>query len=108
MLDFLINNLYSLFAVSGNCTAVLGKELTELLKEVFEWVQIATPCLVLILCTVDCVSAVISQDEKGMQKALHNSVKRISIGVAVFFAPVLLGVLLDLAGIATGVCGIGG
>lgn len=108
MLDFFMNNLYSLFAVAGDCTAVLGKETTVLLQDVFNWVQLATPCLVLILCSVDCAQAVIAQDEKGMQKALNNSIKRISIGVAIFFVPVLLGFLLDMAGIATGVCKIGG
>lgn len=106
MIDFLVNNLNNLL-ITGDCS-VLGTEFTKILKEVFTWIQIATPCLVLILCTVDMASAVIAQEEKNMQAALGRTVKRVMIGVAIFFVPLLLDMLLDLAGIATGTCGIGG
>lgn len=107
MIDFLVNNLNNLL-ITGDCYGVLGKELTELLEELFNWIQIIVPCLVLVLCSVDCASAVIAQDEKAIKETLNKIVKRVIIGVAIFFVPILLDILLDFADIVTGVCGIGG
>lgn len=106
MLDFLINNLNNLL-ITGKCS-VLGAEFHDILKEVFGWIQIAVPCLVLVLCSVDLASAVISQEEKNIQAALSKVVKRVMIGVAIFFVPTVIDFMLDLAGIASGVCKIGG
>lgn len=106
MMKFIINNLNELL-ITGSCS-VLGTEFKSILNEVFGWIQIATPCLVILLCSVDFASAVISQEEKNMQAALSKVVKRVMIGVAIFFVPIIVDILLDLAGIATGTCGIGG
>ena len=106
MMKFIINNLNELL-ITGSCS-VLGTEFKSILNEVFGWIQIATPCLVILLCSVDFASAVISQEEKNMQAALSKVVKRVLIGVAIFFVPIIVDILLDLAGIATGTCGIGG
>ena len=106
MMKFIINNLNELL-ITGSCS-VLGTEFQSILNEVFGWIQIATPCLVILLCSVDFASAVISQEEKNMQAALSKVVKRVMIGVAIFFVPIIVDILLDLAGIATGTCGIGG
>ena len=106
MMKFIINNLNELL-ITGSCS-VLGTEFKSILNEVFGWIQIATPCLVILLCSVDFASAVISQEEKNMQAALSKVVKRVIIGVAIFFVPIIVDILLDLAGIATGTCGIGG
>ena len=106
MMKFIINNLNELL-ITGSCS-VLGTEFKSILNEVFGWIQIATPCLVILLCSVDFASSVISQEEKNMQAALSKVVKRVMIGVAIFFVPIIVDILLDLAGIATGTCGIGG
>lgn len=106
MIDFLMNNL-NVLLITGDCS-ILGAEFNSILKEIFMWVQIAVPILVVVLCMVDMAQAVISQDEKGMKTAQGKAIKRVIIGIAIFFVPVLLEIVLDLAGIATGVCGIGG
>ena len=106
MMKFIINNLNELL-ITGSCS-VLGTEFKSILNEVFGWIQIATHCMVILLCSVDFESAVISQEEKNMQAALSKVVKRVMIGVAIFFVPIIVDILLDLAGIATGTCGIGG
>ena len=106
MIDFLMNNL-NVLLITGDCS-ILGTEFNSILKEIFMWMQIAVPILVLVMCMVDMVQAVVSQDEKGMKTAQGKAIKRVIIGVAFFFVPVLLEIVLDLAGIATGVCGIGG
>lgn len=105
MLDFVINSVNMLEIETGSCD-ILGTEFTAILKEIFMIIQIAVPCLVIVLCTVDLAKAVIAQDDKNMQAALSNTVKRVCIGVAIFFVPILLDFLLKLAGFAIGTCDI--
>ena len=109
MLDFIINSLNFLaFSLpSTSDCSLLGEEFQNILNEVFEWLQIATPCLVILLCSVDLAQAVIAQDEKSMQASLPKVVKRVGIGVAIFFLPILLDFILKMAGIASGICKIG-
>ena len=106
MISMLLDSMNILVA-SEDCI-VLGKKFTEILNEVFNWIQLIVPTLVIVLCSVDCANAVISQDEKAISGTTNKIIKRVVIGVAVFFVPMLLNILLKLAGIATGTCGIGG
>ncbi len=108
MLDFIINNINFLvnFPTQSDCN-LLGADFRDILTKVFSWIQIATPCLVIALCSVDMVQAVISQEEKDMKTALTRTVKRIVIGVAIFFVPVVLNFILYMAGLTSGVCKIG-
>ncbi len=100
-MDFLINYIN----VLDDCS-ILGTEFNNILQEIFTIIKIAVPILVLVLCTVDMVKAVMAQDEKAVKESLSNSIKRLIIGVVVFFMPTIINVLLDFAGMATGVCGI--
>ena len=93
--------------IIGNCD-VLGTELTDVLKDIYKVIQIVVPILVVFLSSVDMVRAVVAQEEKDMQAAISKSIKRVIIGLVIFFVPLLVGVLFDLVGIATGTCGIGG
>lgn len=112
MIDFIMNNISILASnwgglPSASDCSVLGKEFTEVLNDVFTWIQVATPCLVLVLCCTDILRAVIAQEEKDMKAALSRTVKRVMIGVAIFFVPMLLNFVLYMAGIASGTCKIG-
>lgn len=100
--------ILGMFTNFTDCGSVLGPDLTSVLQDVYRAVQIAIPILVILLCSVDMVRAVVSQDEKDMQAAQAKAIKRVIIGMAVFFVPLILDVLLDLVGIASGTCGIGG
>ncbi len=106
MISMLLDSMNILVA-STDCS-VLGEKFTEILNEVFNWIQLIVPTLVIVLCSVDCANAVISQDEKAISGTTNKIIKRVVIGVAIFFVPMLLNILLKLAGIATGTCGIGG
>ena len=115
MLDFVINSVIMLASftewvglpTASDCS-VLGASFKSVLEDIFSWIQIAVPCLVIVLCSVDMAKAVISQDDKSMQSALSNSIKRVCVGVAIFFVPILVNFLLYLAGFASGTCSIGG
>lgn len=100
--------ILGIFTNLTDCGSVLGDDLTKVLQDIYRAMQIAIPILVLALCSVDIVKAVIAQDEKDMQAAQMRAIKRVIIGMAVFFVPLILDVLLDLAGLATGTCHIGG
>ena len=113
MIDFFMNNInilevFEKIYENQNCTTVLGVELQELLNDVFTWIQIAVPCIVFALCSVDMAQAVISQEEKSVKTAQSRCIKRLIIGFAIFFAPTLINILLLIAGAATGTCNIGG
>lgn len=107
MLDFVINSVNMLEIETGSCD-ILGADFTAILKEIFMIIQIAVPCLVIVLCSVDMAKAVISQDDKAMKMSMSNAVKRVCVGVAIFFVPTLLDFLLKMAGFLTGTCDISG
>lgn len=104
MLDLIINNFVLL---AGDCS-LLGDELTSILKDVFSWIMISIPVLTVVLCTVDLSKAVIAQDDGAIKKAQSTCIKRILIGVAIFFVPMLLNIFLTYGGNIVGTCGIGG
>ena len=108
MIDFVVNNVEILFSLpsAADCD-ILGTEFRNILNEVFSWIQIAVPCLVMVLCSVDVVRAAIAQDENEMNKAIPRIIKRVMIGVAIFFVPMVLNILLYSAGLMSGVCKIG-
>lgn len=106
MID-MINNINILGILVSDCN-ILGTELTEVLKDIYKAVQIAVPILVILLCSVDIAKAVVAQEEKDMQAAIAKSIKRVIIGLVIFFIPIVLDALLDLVGLASGTCGIGG
>ena len=103
----MLDLVQTLGLIAGECD-YLGKETTAVLKDVYTAIRIAVPALTIILCAVDMLKAIIAQDDKEMQSALHRSLKRIIIGLAIFFIPTILDVILDLVGIANGTCNIGG
>ena len=101
MRNFIINNINIL----DDCS-ILGTEFNNILQEIFTIIKIAVPILVIVLCSVDIARAVIAQGDKAVKEALSSSIKRIIIGVVVFFVPTLINVLLDFAGNISGTCGI--
>lgn len=101
MRNFIINNINIL----DDCS-ILGTEFNNILQEIFTIIKIAVPILVIVLCSVDIARAVIAQDDKAVKEALSSSIKRIIIGVVVFFVPTLINVLLEFAGNISGTCGI--
>ena len=106
----IINNLniLGIFTNITDCDSVLGPDLTSVLQDIYGAIQIAVPILVILLCSVDIARAVIAQEEKDMKAAQAKAIKRIIIGLVIFFVPLIIDVLLDLVGLASGTCNIGG
>ncbi len=112
MIDFIANNFYNLISILPQECSLLngntnGESMQDILNELYLIVEIATPILVVLLCTIDIAKAVIAQDDNEMKKSQSRSIKRLIIGLAIFLIPTLLDALLKLAGLAQGICKIG-
>lgn len=83
-------------ATGDTCTDILGAEGVKLLKTIKNLVMIMIPILLVVLATVDIVSAIFSGDENKIKKTQGKLIKRIIIAVVIFLAPVMLGFLFDV------------
>lgn len=106
MMEFIISNINVLGVLPEECW-ILGQAFYDELQFIFTAIQIAVPCLVVVLCSVDMAKAVIAQDDKAVKKAQSDAIKRLIIGAAIFFVPLLIDILLGFAGMITGTCNIG-
>ena len=77
------------------------------MNEAWTVILVVIPVLLVVLIILDFVKAVAASDEKQMNKAVSNAIKRVAIGVAIFFLPLLVDFILKLAGIASGTCSVG-
>ncbi len=68
-----------------------------LVNEVLLYVRICVPILVIVLGIIDFAKAVLANKEDTMKKAQLDFAKRVIMGVAVFFAPVLVEIIMELA-----------
>lgn len=97
---------------SGNgavdCEGLLGTAVLDDIKEVLSYVRIIVPILVIVLGIVDFSKVVLGGDEKEMSKAISNLVKRLIAAVAVFFAPIIIMMVIDLVDSLAGGCDIRG
>lgn len=64
---------------------------------VLEYVRVLVPILVILLGVIDLSKAVIAGKEDNMKKAQKDFIKRIIIGLAIFFVPLLVDVIMNLA-----------
>jgi hypothetical protein len=60
--------------------------------------NIGIPVVLIVLGSIDFGKAVVSGDEKATKEAQSNFVKRIIYGVAIFFVPLLISLVLKLIG----------
>lgn len=74
------------------------------LQNVFDFVKIVVPLLIIGLSTYDFIKAVTAKDDKGLKKAFQILLKRLVCAIVLFFLPVLINLLLDLVSIDSNVC----
>lgn len=73
--------------------------LRSLIDTILGYVRIIVPILVILLGTLDFAKAVIAGKEDNIKKYQTDFIKRVIIGVAVFFVPLLVDLVMDLADI---------
>lgn len=70
-----------------------------MVNTILQYVRIIVPILIILLGTIDFAKAVLAGKEDNMKKAQTDFIKRVMIGVAVFFVPLLVDVVMWLADI---------
>ena len=85
------------FAIS--CNGIMTQETADFIGEIFGYIQIFVPALLIVFGAVDFGTAVISEDKDALKKSGVKFTKRCICGVAVFFIPLIVKVLLDISGI---------
>lgn len=109
-----INSVYAGEPV--NCEKMFGsasdpESLRSLINEILQIPKIVVPIIIIVLGLLDFGKAVMASKEDEMRKAQSTFIKRVLIGVAVFFVPTIVDLLMYLAdivfvqvGINTGQC----
>lgn len=67
------------------------------IKTIFEIITMVIPMLLIIMCSIDLVKQVLNTEEKSYQRII----KRIIAAAAVFFLPLIVNLLLNMAGQAS-------
>jgi len=100
--------------VKEQCKAIFGEKTDEnslayLINKILGYVRIIVPILVIILGILDFAKAVFAGKEDEMKKAQTTFIKRLIIGILVFFVPVLVNLIMSFADMIWenyGSCGI--
>lgn len=90
------------FAATLDCSKM--PKTIEMIQEVLSWVKIAIPILLILLGTVDFVKAIVAHNDDQMKKAQGDFVKRLIIGIVIFFVPMILRFVLRLSGVGGDSC----
>ena len=85
-----------------SCDGIFGSKndpdsLRYLFNEILQYPRIIVPILVILFGIMDFAKAVIASKEDEMKKAQSTFVKRVIIGVAFFFIPILMNIIMFLA-----------
>ena len=99
---------------NGNCPIFAKKdgsgynELYYILQEAFTFIKILTPIIVGVLSFIDYIKAITSSNDDEVKKATQRTIKRLVIGILLFFLPYFLDLLFDIFGFTDlSRCGIG-
>lgn len=97
----LVMGIKVVYAEPSECNAIFGSlsdpnSLRYFINEILQYPKYIVPIIVIGLGTVDFAKAVLAAKEDMMRKAQATFIKRVFIGVAVFFAPVMVDVMMFL------------
>lgn len=87
---------------STNCSS-LGKFKDDL-QSIFNVFKIVAPILTLVLSTYEFVTAITSKAAEGLQKSVKKFTTRLILVVVLYFLPILLNLILNLAIPGSGTC----
>ena len=76
---------------------LFGDEIIDIINSFLKYIRIIVPILVIGFGIVDFGSAVLASDDDKMKKAQKRFIVRLIVGVAIFFVPTLVNLLLNLA-----------
>ncbi|MBQ9853638.1 MAG: hypothetical protein IJO57_01225 [Bacilli bacterium] len=74
-------------------------ETMKYIREVFTWVKIAIPIILILTGSMDFIKAIVASDDQKMKKAQKDFITRLIVGAVIFFVPSILELLLSMIGI---------
>ena len=83
-------------AGAEDCVGIFGPELIGEIKSVLRTIQIIAPIILLLLTSLDFAKVVFGDNKDGLNKAKNNFLKRAVAVLIIFFAPYIIGLILDL------------
>lgn len=88
-----------------SCTGVFSSPLLNKIDEIFQYIKVAVPILIILFGSIDLTKAVIASDSDKIKAATKSLGIRIMAGMAIYFIPTLINLVLSWVGLA-GTCGI--
>lgn len=85
---------------------LFGGAFGAFLKDILSLIRFVVPLIILGLSIIDFIKATAAQNESEIKKAATKLVQRMIVGVLIFVLPTLLEVILAIADIPYGTCGI--
>jgi len=82
--------------VDESCTGILDPELVDIINEIFNWVKIIVPILLIVLSVVDYSKAVLSAEKDELQQTTKKLTKRIVIAIIIFFVPTIIHLFVNI------------
>ena len=74
-----------------------AQSIREIFNEIMLYPRIGVPILIILLGIIDFAKAVMTSKEDEMKASQNKFVKRLIIGIAIFFIPTLVNLIMDLA-----------
>lgn len=100
---------YFLIGDPLNCESLKNTSTYKIIRDIFKWMQILAPVILVIFGVLDFGKAVAASDADAMKKAQGAFVKRAIIAAVIILLPFVMDLLIMLLDGALGVdtCGIG-
>lgn len=86
----------------NTCEDLFNDDFKKTLNQYMDWIRIIIPVGLIGLGIFDFSKAVIASKEDEMKKAQQTFIKRLIIGIAIFFVPTVVNLIIDLANIVAG------
>ena len=80
-----------------DCEVLISPELRELIDKYMTWIRILVPLVLIVLCMMDLGKAVMAFKEDEMKKVKSTVIKRLIIGVVIFFVPTIVNFTINFA-----------
>ena len=83
--------------VVADCEVLISPELRDLINEYMTWIRILVPLALIVFCMMDFGKAVMAGKEDEMKKVQSTVIKRLIMGVVVFFVPTIVNFTISFA-----------
>lgn len=91
-----LSNYYDVYVVV-DCKGLLGEDLVNKINSFLNIIKIAIPIILIGFGVLDFIKAIFANDDNKMKQAQISFIKRIGIAILIFFVPVIVNLILNVA-----------